>query len=34
MICWGGQIVDMADDEALRPDEGAKSIVRAIGLIP
>jgi len=33
MICWGGQIVDMADDEALRPDE-AKSIVRAIGLIP
>src|SRR5579864_558250 len=34
MICWGGQIVDIADDETLRPDEGVKSIVRAIALIP
>src|SRR5260370_18618957 len=33
MICWGGQIVDIADDEALRADEGVKSIVRTIGLI-
>src|SRR6266567_6036498 len=33
MICWGGQIVDIAEDEALRPDEGVKSIVRAIALI-
>src|SRR5260221_5107193 len=33
MICRGRQIVDIADDEALRPDEGVKSIVRAISLI-
>ena len=33
MICWGGQIVDITDDEALRPDKGIKSIVRAISLV-
>ena len=33
MIYRGGQIVDIADNEALRPDEGVKSIVRAIVLI-
>jgi hypothetical protein len=36
MICRGGQIVDIADiadDEALRPDEGIEPTVGAVGLI-
>src|SRR5258708_27000409 len=33
MICRRGQIIGIADDEALRPDKGIESVVGTVGLI-